>query len=298
MILQSTGENFRRRGRTVVDQHHDRQPFGHVAFGGVIFDGVFLVARTGGNDFPLVKEQIGNRYRLVKQAARVVAHVDYQSADAVFSFFLHLGQSVFYVLVHFFAEGGNADIGNVFGFDFAFNRLDFDFFAFQGDVKRFFGTAADGQFDFGAGFAAHFVDRFVKRHADDGGAVEADDVVARFQPGFERRRVVDRRNHFDHTAFHRHLNAQAAEFSLRLLVEILEAFGVKKAGMRIKRGKHAVDGRFDQFLVAHLFHVRRFGPFHDFAEKVQHFIGVGFFCRRRLFVGGGYAAGGQDDVGD
>ena len=76
------------------------------------------------------------------------------------------------------------------------------------------------------------------------------------------------------------------------------AFGFKKAGMRIKRGKHAVDGRFNQFLVAHLFHVRRFGPFHDFAEKVQHFIGVGFFCRRRLFVGGGYAAGGQDDVGD
>ena len=75
---------------------------------------------------------------------------------------------------------------------------------------------------------------FVKRHADDGGAVRADDVVAGFQACFERRGVVDRRNHFDDAVFHRDFKAETAEFSLGLFVQILKTFGVQKAGMRIQ----------------------------------------------------------------
>ena len=180
MILQCAGHNFRGWSRTVIDNHHNRQPFGNIAFFGGVFDCIFFIAWTGRNDFTLIQEQIGNVDCLVKQAARIVAYVDNNAFQFVAQFLFGIFNCLGGHRVDIFAERGNADINHVIGFDAVFNRLYFNFLAFEGNFQRFFVNPANGQFDFAADFAAHFINRIVQRHAHHGFAVNIGNIVARF----------------------------------------------------------------------------------------------------------------------
>ena len=67
--------------------------------------------------------------------------------------------------------------------------------------------------------------------------------------GFGGGRVVDRRDHLHQTVFHRHFDAEAAEFALGLDLHVGEGLRVHVAGMRIERRDHAFDGVVDELLV-------------------------------------------------
>ena len=94
--------------------------------------------------------------------------------------------------------------------------------------------------------AAHLVDGLVQVEALDRLAVDLRDDVVGENPGTRGRRVVDRRDDLHEAVFHRHLDAEAAEFAAGLHLHVTEALGVHVARMRIERGQHAVDGRFDE----------------------------------------------------
>jgi hypothetical protein len=103
--------------------------------------------------------------------------------------------------------------------------------------------------------AAHLLDRFVERHALDGGAVDAGDQVAGLDAGLEGGRVLDRRDHLDVAVFQRHFDADADELAGHGLAHFAEGFLVEVDRVRVERGHHAGDGLGQQLLVVDVFDV-------------------------------------------
>ena len=255
MILKRAGDNFGGRSGTFVNQNDNRQAFDNVAFFGGVFNRIAFVAGAGGNDFALVQKQIGNADRLIKQPSWVVADVENNAGQFAVGFLAGIFDRFFNHFINIFRKRGNADISNVAALDFALDGLDFDFLAFEGNVKRLFAGTANGQFDFGADLAAHFVDGFVQGKSHNLFAVNTGNVIARFQSRLGGRRVVNRRNNLDDAVFHGNFYAQTAEFSGSLLAHVFKALFVEIAGMRIQRNQHAVNCRLNQFPVRNFFNI-------------------------------------------
>ena len=79
-------------------------------------------------------------------------------------------------------------------------------------------------------------------------------------------------------------DAEAAELALRLDLHVLERLGVHVARMRVERGEHAVDGRFDQLGLVRLLDIVVANLVEHVAEQIELAIGVG----------GGRVGGGAD----
>ena len=79
MILQRTRHDFRGRGRTAVDQHHDWQSTRQIARRRIIAVAIGSGAATGRYDLAALKEGIGYEHSLVQQTARVVTQVQHDA---------------------------------------------------------------------------------------------------------------------------------------------------------------------------------------------------------------------------
>src|SRR5262249_15904153 len=101
------------------------------------------------------------------------------------------------------------------------------------------------------------------------------DDVTRQDAGAEGGSIVDRRHHLDEAVLHRDLDPQSAELALGLDLHILEVLGAQIARVGIERGQHAVDGGFDQLLVAYFLDIVRPHPLEYFAKQIELTIGVG-----------------------
>ena len=250
MILQGTGDNLRSGGRTGIDQYgkrdvfdFGRQAFKRVGMAGenVIFrpggqaHAVFAVAAFGADHFGTFRQE-GGRYahRAVKQAAGVVAQVQNQALERGFVFF---GQ-----LLHCFAQRGDGAFLELADADVAVARLDqfgahalhFDDGAGELEGQRFGRVfARNGQFDVGAGFAAHFFYRIAHCHAACGFVVNFHDKVAAFHACAFGGGVFNRRDHFHKAVFRANFHAQAAKFARGGLFHFGVAFFVHVFRMRV-----------------------------------------------------------------
>ena len=63
---------------------------------------------------------------------------------------------------------------------------------------------------------AHLLDRLTERHADDLLTVKLGDEIVGQNAGMCRRRVIERRDHFENAVLHRQLEADAAKFATAL----------------------------------------------------------------------------------
>jgi len=300
VILQGARHDFRCRGRAAVDQDNDRLVAGFVAAPRHVALIVLGVAAARGHDFfPRVKKRTGDRDGLIQQSAGVVAQIEHITDELVADLFIGFRQSRVESRLGLLVERLDADIGYI-PFGLPTHGLHPDNRALQRNVE---GLAADaaaahGQRDFCARRAAHFIDRFVESHVNDGFCVEVRNQVVWLQSGLGRRRVVDRRNDLDQIVFHRHFNAEAAEFAPRLRLHFFEAFPVEVAGMRIERIQHAVDGVLDELFVRHgidvigpdaLQHVRKKGQLPEGVAGRR--IGGSRAVRGRLRSGGRFSPG-------
>jgi hypothetical protein len=105
-------------------------------------------------------------------------------------------------------------------------------------------------------------------------------MVTGLEAGAVGRRVVDRRDHLDEAALHGDLDAEAAELALGLDPHVAVALLVQEARMRIERAQHALNRRFDEFLVGLFLYVVRSHAFEDAAEQLQLPIGLGALLGR------------------
>ena len=83
VVLQRAGDDFRRRGRAAVDQHDDRLAVGDVARARRVALRLVGVAAAGRDDLAALEEGVGDRDRLVEQAARIVAQVEHEALELV-----------------------------------------------------------------------------------------------------------------------------------------------------------------------------------------------------------------------
>jgi hypothetical protein len=83
VILQRTGDDFRGRSRTAVDQDDQRLALGQVARPGVEALGFLGIAATCRNDLAPIEERVRDRDRLIQEAPRIVAQIDDEAFDLV-----------------------------------------------------------------------------------------------------------------------------------------------------------------------------------------------------------------------
>ena len=154
--------------------------------------------------------------------------------------------------------------------------VDADDVAHDLDVERIVDALAhDRQRDRRVDGAAHLLDRLLERQADDLLAVEMRDEVVGQQPGLGGGRVVDRRDDLDDAVLHGDLDAEAAELAAGLHLHVAVVLGAEVGGVRIERGQHAVDRRFDQHRVVGLLDVVGAHPLQHVAEEVELTVELG-----------------------
>jgi len=93
MILQGTGNNFRGTGTAAVDQDNNRIVRLLVSFsGGKSHLGVLLTPFCVDNQLGFIQKGLRNFYGLVKESARIIAHIKHQSAQFSFGRFIQACQ--------------------------------------------------------------------------------------------------------------------------------------------------------------------------------------------------------------
>ena len=304
MVLNGAGHDFGGRGRTAIDQHDDRFAIRKVALLGVVAVCILLIAPAGRDDFAPVEEGIGHRDRLCQQAAGVVAQVDDITTDIVRAqLVLDLGNrfgKILEGLLREFRDAQHADIA----FDPVPDGFDFDIRTGERHLQRlFFTLAGDGQLDIRTDETPHQIDRLTDGHAQYRLAINMRDEVVRLDSGLCGGRFVDRRDDFYETVLHRDLDAEAAEFTLRVVLHVGEIIGVQVAGMGVERCQHPVDGGLDQLLLVHFLHIGGTGALEHVSEQVEIFVGRGGLrfpdeARCAELRGERDAGGGAEQCGD
>ena len=95
------------------------------------------------------------------------------------------------------------------------------------------------------------------------------DEIAGLDASLHRGCVIHRCDDADETLFLGHFDTQATKFASGLYLHRVVVARGQIAGMRIERGQHPVDRRFDQRGLIHLFHVIAADSLEDIAEQVK-----------------------------
>jgi hypothetical protein len=142
-------------------------------------------------------------------------------------------------------EGRDADDADIAAFDAGGHGAHVDDLAGERHVERIGSFARDRHHDLGAGLAAHALHGLVEGKADNGFAIDGGQEVAGLDAGASGGRAVDRGNDAHDAIFARHLDAEAAIFAAGGDLHVAVLGRVHVGGMRVERGEHAVDRRFD-----------------------------------------------------
>src|SRR6266404_829687 len=81
VVFERTGDDLRRRRRSAVDEYHDRRAVERVAGRRIHFKCGLRRAPLGGHDDARVEKGIGDRYRRLEHAARIVAQIEHQTLE-------------------------------------------------------------------------------------------------------------------------------------------------------------------------------------------------------------------------
>src|SRR6202034_3694960 len=163
VVLQRAGDDLRRRSRTAVDENDHRLALGHVARPRIEALRLLRVAPARRHDLALVEEGVGDRDRLIEQAARVVAQIDDVALDLVGA---ELAAEIIDRLLQ--AVGGllvelrDAYIPDVIAFGVRTHRFHANDVAHDRQIDRLVGAFAhDGELDLGVHRPAHLVDGLI-----------------------------------------------------------------------------------------------------------------------------------------
>ncbi len=265
MVLQRAGDDLGRRGGAAIDQHDERLVLGEVARARVEALRLLGIAAARRDDLAPLEERVGDRDRLVEQAARIVAQIDHVALellvrDLVGDVADRLLEAVGGLLV----ELGDADDADVVALDARAHRAHADDVAHDRHFDRLLDALArDLEADLGVDLAAHLLDRLIEREALHRLVVEMRDDVARAHARLGGRRVVDRGDDLHQAFLHGDLDAEAAELAARLHLHVAEALRVHVARMRL-----------DQLAVVRLLDIVRAHALEDVAEQIELAIGV------------------------
>jgi hypothetical protein len=135
--------------------------------------------------------------------------------------------------------------------------------------------AHDLELDLGVLRPAHLLDRLVKGEPLYRLVIKVRDDVVGHDPGLGGRRVIDRGYDLDQAVLHGDLDPKPAELAAGLHLQVVEAFEIHVARMRIEPGQHTVDRRFDELAVVGLFDIVRPRALEYVAEQAQLPVGIG-----------------------
>ena len=270
VILQSACDNFRGRGRPTIDHDDNRLAIGQITGASGIALALIGIAPAGGDNLTALQKSIRHRNRLIQQTAGIVAQIDHIAFElAVGHFGADLLDGLFQIFKCLLAELGDPDIADIF-FNARAHGTDPDGVAHQGDLDRIIIAFAHQFQPHGCiDRPAHFIDRLIERQTLHLLVIDLHDEITRQQTGTGGGRVVNRRHHLQDAVFHRDLDAETAEFTAGLDLHIPIAFGIHEAGMRIKGGQHAIDGRLDQLAIIRFLDVIGPNLFKNIAEQIQ-----------------------------
>ena len=276
LVLQRARDDFGGRSRALVDQHHNGLAVGQVTRIGLVTLNIILGAAALRNNFPLVEEDIADFDRLVEQATGVGAQIDDIAGNIGPKLFFDRCHGIAGRIAGLFVEGGDADHPHRPA-RFELHRLDLDDFAFQRVIHRLGGAFAHhGDLDRSARCTAHLVDRFLQGGAVDEFTIEVGDIIARFDAGACRWRIIGRRDNLDRAVFGGDRQSQPAIFAIGVLAHVLIFADIEIRRMRIKAGEHAVDGALDQFLVIGLVDIIGADAFKNVHQHVELLVGFAF----------------------
>ena len=91
---------------------------------------------------------------------------------------------------------------------------------------------------------------------------------------FLGRRFVNRCDHLDDFVLHGDFNAESTKLAARLHLHVLESLRVHVAGVRVKTGQHAIDGRVDQLFGVRFFDVVGAHPVKHVTKQVEVTVGI------------------------
>ncbi len=282
MILQCTGNDFRRTGRTAIDENDNRLAVSQVALACIEARHILRIATTGRDDFTLVEEGVGNSHSLIEQTARIEAKIQHEALELFGrNLVLNILDRLLEVFGCLFGERDDAQIADIV-LDAIANGLHLDDSACDLQRDRLVDALAlDRQLDRRTDFTAHLVDRIGQRKTANFLPVNLGDEIACQHTGLGSGRIVNRRDDLHEIVVHRHFDAKTAKLTLGLHAHVLRGFRVEIGGMGIERGQHAVDRAFGQLLVVRRRHILRAHPFENITKKGQFLVDIAIFpCRK------------------
>ena len=129
--------------------------------------------------------------------------------------------------------------------------------------------AHDGEDDVRARFTAPTLDGVLDVHALHVRVVQLDDEIAALDAGLESWSVLDGGDHLNEAVRLGHLDAHAAEFTLRPHLQVLERVRIQIGRMGVEAGEHAVDGVGDELLAINRLNVVALEIAEHLAEGTQ-----------------------------
>ena len=137
VILKGAGDDLGGRGRAAIDQH-DHRLAGQRSPASASWRWVSLgIAAARRHDLAAIEEGVGNRDRLIEQAARIVAQVDDVALQIGACLGLDRAQGGVEAFLRLLAEGGDADIADVVALELGLHRLHTDQVANELDLEGF-----------------------------------------------------------------------------------------------------------------------------------------------------------------
>ena len=259
MVLQRAGNDFRRRGRTGIDQHDDGQARSDIATEDrfrIVSD--VLAPRTAAlrNDASLGQEQVRQGNRLVKRTTGIRAQIEHQTGNPPAGFALERLPGREHVATDIARELIDHDVADVALVQLPGNRFELDHAAGHIEIEGFVASRAEYcQLDRRAFASAHLRHRFVESLADDQPTVEMGDEVTRLDAHLVGRAPPEGRDHLDCAIFGHDRQAETRIIAVDHRFEPLQIAAVEIPRVRIERGQHAVDHATHERLVLDRFDV-------------------------------------------
>src|SRR5450631_4385435 len=250
MVLERTGDDFRRGRRTAVHQHHDGRAVEIIAGSRFHFEVRFGCATLRAHDHAAVEELVGHRHRRLEHAAGIVAHIEHQALEGPAIALAQFPKGAAQFVAGRVAELRDAHITIAGLRQLGFHTVQLHPRTLEGELQRFGAALAhDSDLDLGSLFAAHALDGIAQRIGIDGYAVDGRYDIAGTDAGLRGRRIVQRRNDDDLAVFQRNLDSHARVLARTADLQLVVFFTVEVGRIRIERGDHPADRRLQQLVI-------------------------------------------------
>ncbi len=215
MILQRTSYDFRRTGRTAIDEHDHRLAISQITLARIEARHILRITTTGRNDFALVEEGIGNSDSLIEQTTRVEAQVKHIALELIArELFLNVLDRLLEVIRSLFGEGNHTQIADII-LDARTNGLNLDHSTVDLERDRLVCALTNKcQLDWRTNFTAHLFNRIAEAEATNFLTIDLTDQIACEDTSFGGWRIIDWRNDLNQIVVHGDFNTKTAKLTL------------------------------------------------------------------------------------